>query len=89
MPLVEVGDQEQQEVLMLELPEHAGLAAVEKHVAVPADDGQQRPGADQARIARELLAFARPKTIVAVFRLEVGERPLRVRQRAARARGAS
>src|SRR6185503_7447899 len=73
-----------QEVLMLELPQHAGLAAVEKEIAVPADDREQHPRADQARVAREMLALALPEPVVAVLRFEARERALGVRQRAAR-----
>src|SRR6185503_20620880 len=82
--LVEMRDQEQQEVLMLELAQHAGLAAVEKEIAVPPHDGEQHPRADQARVAREVLALALPEPIVAELSFEARERALGVRQRAAR-----
>ena len=71
---VEVRDQEQQEVLVPELPEHAGFAAGEEIVVLPADHREQLPGADEARVAGKQVAGPSPESVVAVFGLEALER---------------
>ena len=47
--LLEVGDQEHEEVLVAEAPEHAALGIHEEAVAGVADDDQRVAGGEEAR----------------------------------------
>ncbi len=79
--LVEVGDEEQQEILVPELPQQAGDRAREEGVAMSPDDRERQTRDDEPRVTRESLAGAAPEPVVTIVALEVRERRRGIRQR--------
>jgi hypothetical protein len=82
--LVDVRDQEQQEILVAELPEQAAVAVDEERLARVADHCERVAAGHRPRSGAALAALV-PVLVVAVTRLEVLDVARRVRQRARRA----